>query len=63
MLFLREDPLRTTHLTVEQQEMLVAEAEAGATGGFSPEGSAGEGGQEPVISYGQEDETRPEPAV
>ena len=63
VLFLREDRLRTTHLTVEQQELLVAEAEAGATGGFSPEGSSGEGGQEPIISYGQEDETRPEPAV
>ncbi len=63
VLFLREDRLRTTHLTVEQQEMMAAEAESGATGGFSPEGSAGEGGQEPVISYGQADETEPEPAV
>ena len=56
VLFLREDPLRKTHLTLEQQEMLFAEAESGATGGFSPEGSAAEGGQEPVITCGPEPE-------
>ena len=63
VLFLREDRLRTTHLTIEQQEMMAAEAESGAAGGFSPEGSAAESGQEPVISYALEDETEPEPAV
>jgi MFS family permease len=61
VLFLREDPLRKTHLTFEQEEMLAAEAEAGATGGFTPEGSVAEDGQEPVISYGSDeaDESRP----
>ena len=56
VLFLREDPLRRTHLTVEQEEMLVAEAESGATGGFSPEGSAWEGEQAPAITAGPEEE-------
>jgi EmrB/QacA subfamily drug resistance transporter len=54
VLFLREDPLRKTHMTLVQQEMLFAEAESGATGGWTPEGSAAEGGQEPVISCGPE---------
>ena len=54
VLFLREDPLRKTHMTIAQQEMLFAEAESGATGGWTPEGSAAEGGQEPVISCGPE---------
>ena len=56
VLFLREDPLRKTHMTIEQQEMLFAEAESGATGGWTPEGSAAEGGQDPVISCGPEAE-------
>jgi MFS family permease len=56
VLFLREEPLRKTHLTLEQQEMLFAEAESGATGGFSPEGNAAEGGQVPSISCGPEPE-------
>lgn len=56
--FLREDPLRKTHLTFEQEEMLMAEGEAGATGGFTPEGSSG-GGPEPAISSGPEAETIP----
>ncbi len=56
VLFLREDPLRKTHLTREQQELLMAEAEAGATGGLTPEGSAAEGGQEPVISCAPEED-------
>jgi EmrB/QacA subfamily drug resistance transporter len=63
VLFLREDRLRETHMTVEQEEMLAAEAGGGATGGFSPEGSAWEGEQEPVIGYGAEDEPEPEPAT
>jgi hypothetical protein len=63
VLFLREDRLRKTHLTVEQQEMMMAEAESGAAGGFSPEGSSTEDGSEPVISYGREDEADPEPAT
>jgi EmrB/QacA subfamily drug resistance transporter len=54
VLFLREEPLRKTHLSLEQQEMLLAEAESGATGGFSPEGNAAEGGQEPAITSGPE---------
>ena len=62
VLFLREDRLRKTHLTVEQQEMMMAEAEAGAAGGFSPEGSSTEDGSEPVISYGRDDEAEFEPA-
>ena len=62
VLFLREDRLRKTHLTVEQQEMMMAEAESGATGGFSPEGSSTEDGSEPAIAYGREDEPDPEPA-
>jgi MFS family permease len=57
--FLREDPLRTTHLTFEQEEMLMAEGEATAAGGFTPEGSCAEGGQEPVISCGPEAEVLP----
>ena len=56
VLFLREDPLRQTHFTAEQQEMLVAEAESAAAGGFSPEGSSAEWGEEPVISCGPEEE-------
>ncbi|MEI6726930.1 MAG: MDR family MFS transporter [Actinomycetes bacterium] len=63
VLFLREDPLRKTHMTLEQTEMLFAEAEAGATGGFSPEGAAAEGGQEPEITCGPEAEAEPEPAA
>jgi EmrB/QacA subfamily drug resistance transporter len=62
VLFLREDPLRKTHLTVEQQEMMMAEAEAGAAGGFSPEGSSTEDGGDPVITYGREDEPAPDAA-
>ena len=50
VLFLREDPLRDTHMTVEEAELLAAEAEAGATGGQTPQGSAAEGGQEPYIT-------------
>lgn len=61
VLFLREDPLRQTHLTAEQQEMLVAEAESGAAGGFSPEGSGSEDGSEPLISSQPEERRRPEP--
>jgi len=60
VLFLREDPLRRTHLTVEQEELLMAEGEAAAAGGFTPEGSAAEGGQEPVISRGPEDDREPQ---
>ncbi len=56
--FLREDPLRKTHLTFEQEEMLVAEGEACATGGFTPEGSSG-GEPEPPISCGPEAGTIP----
>ena len=56
VLFLREEPLRKTHLSLEQQEMLFAEAESGARGGLTPEGNAAEGGQEPVISCGPEPE-------
>jgi len=63
VLFLREDPLRKTHLTVEQEEMLVAEAESGAAGGFSPEGSAWDADQQPTIGYGPEEEPEPEPAT
>ena len=62
MLFLREDPLRKTHLTFEQEEMLMAEGEAGATGGFTPEGSSAEDGQEPIISCEPEAEAEPERA-
>ncbi len=51
VLFLREDPLRKTHYTVEQREMLLAETEAGVTGGFSPEGSGVEDGSDPYISF------------
>ncbi len=60
VLFLREDALRRTHLTVEQEELLMAEGEAVATGGFTPEGSAAEGGQEPVISRGSGDDREPQ---
>jgi MFS family permease len=60
VLFLREDPLRKTHLTFEQEEMLMAEGEAGATGGFTPEGSCAEDGQEPAISCEPETEAEPE---
>jgi len=56
VLFLREDPLHATHRTREPQEMLVAEAEAGASGGLSPEGSAAEGGLEPVITCTPDDD-------
>jgi EmrB/QacA subfamily drug resistance transporter len=56
VLFLREDPLRKTHLTLEQEEMLAAEAEAGAAGGLAPEGSAWEAGREPAIGYKPEEE-------
>jgi EmrB/QacA subfamily drug resistance transporter len=63
VLFLREDRLRRTHMTVEQQEMLVAETESAAAGGFSPEGSASEDGDEPAIAYRPEGgEPEPEPA-
>ena len=61
VLFLREDPLRTSHLTFEQEEMLAAEAEAGATGGFTPEGSVGDGGQDPAICCGPDEESQPSP--
>jgi EmrB/QacA subfamily drug resistance transporter len=50
VLFLREDPLRDTHMTVAEAELLAAEAEAGAAGGQTPQGSAAEGGQEPFIT-------------
>jgi EmrB/QacA subfamily drug resistance transporter len=59
VLFLREDRLRKTHLTVEQQEMMMAEAESGAAGGFAPEGASTEDGSEPAISYGRNDEAEP----
>ena len=55
VLFLREDPLRRTHMTLQEAELLAAEAEAGATGGQTPQGSGAEGGQEPFITG------RPEP--
>lgn len=71
VLFLREDPLRRTHLTTEQQEMLVAEAEAERAGGITPEGSVADssigqagaerGGQDLPIAYGRESEPEPEP--
>jgi hypothetical protein len=61
VLFLREDPLRKTHYTVEQREMLLAEAESGVTGGFSPEAGAGDSGQEPAITCGPEADSEPEP--
>ena len=38
----------------------MAEGEAGATGGFTPEGSSAEDGQEPIISYEPEAEAEPE---
>jgi EmrB/QacA subfamily drug resistance transporter len=60
VLFLREDPLRQTHMTLEQEEMLFAEAESGAAGGFSPEGSAWDADQEPSITYGHGDDGEPE---
>ncbi|MEZ5125051.1 MAG: hypothetical protein R2826_02215 [Thermoleophilia bacterium] len=50
VLFLREDPLRTSHLTFEQGEMLAAEAEAGATGSFTPEAPWGTAGGIPRAS-------------
>ena len=55
VLFLKEDPLRRTHMTVEEGELLIAEAEAGASGGETPQGAAGEGGLTPYITG------RPEP--
>ncbi len=61
VLFLREDRLRQTHLTVEQLEMLVAEGESAAAGGFSPEGSGSEDGSEPAISYRRGEGGEPEP--
>jgi EmrB/QacA subfamily drug resistance transporter len=57
VLFLREAPLRRTHMTVEEGELLAAEAEAGASGGETPQGSAAEGGQEPYITCQPEPET------
>jgi EmrB/QacA subfamily drug resistance transporter len=48
--FLREERLRDTHMTVEEAELLAAEAEAGATGGLSPQGGGAEGGQQPYIT-------------
>jgi EmrB/QacA subfamily drug resistance transporter len=50
VLFLKEVPLRRTHMTIEESELLVAEAEAGASGGETPQGSAAEGGQAPYIT-------------
>ena len=52
VLVLREDPLRRTHLTLEQEEMLLADAGAEVAGGLTPEGSAAEGGLEPPASCG-----------
>ena len=48
VLFLREDPLRRTHMTLQEAELLASEAEAGAAGGETPAGSAAEGGQTPA---------------
>ena len=48
VLFLREDPLRRTHMTVQEAELLASEAEAGATGGETPAGSTAEAQTEPV---------------
>jgi hypothetical protein len=50
VLFLKEVPLRRTHMTVEEAELLAAEAEAGAAGGETPQGGGAEGGQEPYIT-------------
>ena len=50
VLFLNEVPLRRTHMTLEEAELLAAEAEAGATGGQTPQGSGAEGGQAPFIT-------------
>jgi hypothetical protein len=61
VLFLPEHPLRKTHLTLEQEEMLMAEAESGAAGGFSPEGAGSEDGSRPAISYGSDEDGAPEP--
>lgn len=40
VLFLREDPLRRTHMTMDEAELLVASAEVGAAGGQMPDGMA-----------------------
>jgi EmrB/QacA subfamily drug resistance transporter len=61
VLFLPEIPLRKTHLTVEQEELLVAEAEAGFGGMLSPEGAAAEAGQDLPVSERVEDGPEPEP--
>ena len=50
VLFLKEVPLRRTHMTVEEAELLAAEAEVGAAGGETPQGGGAEGAQEPYIT-------------
>ena len=57
VLFLREDPLRRTHMTFAEAELLAAEAEAGATGGETPFGAAAAGGQAPTTT----DQPDPDP--
>lgn len=52
VLFLKEVPLRRTHMTLEEAELLAAEAESAATGGETPSGAAAAGGQAPLITSG-----------
>jgi EmrB/QacA subfamily drug resistance transporter len=59
VLFLPEHPLRKTHYTVEQQEMLASDSEAALGGMLAPEGAAAEGGQEPCVGCGDEEELEP----
>jgi EmrB/QacA subfamily drug resistance transporter len=59
VLFLREDPLRQTHFTAEQQEMLAAGAESAAAGDILPEGSSAGGGSGPAVSSRPGDEPQP----